>query len=86
MTEASNQTPGAGRVGTLSRQVISALNLPIKNETPIYLGETNIDHMKRRHPAEQAPPRGARFAAIDSATRYGLPTNTKCSRNEFTGR
>ncbi len=58
MTEASNQTPGAGRVGTLSRQVISALNLPIKNETPIYLGETNIDHMKRRHPAEQAPPGG----------------------------
>lgn len=54
MTEASNQTPGAGRVGTLSRQVISALNLPIKNEAPIYLGETNIDHMKRRHPADYA--------------------------------
>lgn len=34
--------------------MISALNLPIKNEAPIYLGETNIDHMKRRHPADYA--------------------------------
>ena len=39
-------------VGKINAKVISLLNLNIADGTPIYLGESNIQHMKKRHPAD----------------------------------
>ena len=38
------------RVGTISRNVISALDLKIEHEESILLGDSNIEHMKKKHP------------------------------------
>ena len=37
------------QVGKLNRKVIQLLNLEYENELPIILGDTNIEHMKRKH-------------------------------------
>lgn len=40
-------------IGRFSQSVLDVLNLDnIKAGTPIYIGETNIEHMKNRHPYE----------------------------------
>lgn len=39
-------------IGCITQQIIDILNLDIKPNTPIYLGETNIEHIKNRHPYE----------------------------------
>ena len=36
-------------IGEISLNVINLLNLPLKEATPIYLGATNIAHMKSEH-------------------------------------
>ena len=38
------------QVGVINQQVIKKLVLSIKENTPIMLGETNIEHMKSEHP------------------------------------
>ena len=40
------------KVGLIDSKVISTLGLPITEGTPIFLGSSNIAHMKSRHPAE----------------------------------
>lgn len=40
------------QVGTINRKVISALSLPIQPGTPIFLGDSNVIHMKNRHPED----------------------------------
>ena len=42
------------RIGSIDTSVISALNLNTPAGTPVYIGQSNIDHMKRRHPADYA--------------------------------
>lgn len=37
-------------IGRFSQDIIELLNLNIPVGTPIYLGETNIQHMKTNHP------------------------------------
>lgn len=37
-------------IGKLNFKVIKLLNLNFKEELPIILGDTNINHMKRQHP------------------------------------
>lgn len=37
------------KVGTVSGRVIELLGLDIKADTPIFLGDSNIEHMKSRH-------------------------------------
>ena len=37
-------------VGRVNTKVIKLLNLKYKQEIPIMIGETNIEHMKRKHP------------------------------------
>jgi len=39
-------------VGYFSKQIINILELDIPEGTAIYLGQTNIEHMKSRHPYE----------------------------------
>lgn len=39
-------------IGKLNFKVIKLLNLNFKEEIPIILGDTNIDHMKRQHPED----------------------------------
>ena len=36
-------------IGKINKRVIELLNLNIKENTPIMLGDTNIEHMKRQH-------------------------------------
>lgn len=40
------------QIGTFSSDVIQLLNLNISPGTPIYIGESNIEHIKKRHPYE----------------------------------
>lgn len=40
------------RIGCFSSAVIQALGLDIKPGTPIYIADTNIEHMKISHPAD----------------------------------
>lgn len=39
-------------IGFITQQIIDILNLDITPNTPIYLGETNVEHIKNRHPYE----------------------------------
>jgi hypothetical protein len=41
-------------VGYLKQNVIDLLGLPVSAGTPIYLGPTNIEHMKVKHPDDHA--------------------------------
>lgn len=40
------------QIGKVNKKVIELLNLEYKEELPIILGETNIEHMKRQHPED----------------------------------
>ena len=39
-------------VGYISQSVIKRLNLILEPNTPIFIGESNIEHIKNRHPYE----------------------------------
>lgn len=39
-------------VGSLSARVIELLGLPLADNQPIYLGDSNVTHMQARHPAD----------------------------------
>lgn len=39
-------------IAYLSPQIIDTLNLNIAPHTPIFIGESNIEHIKNRHPYE----------------------------------
>ena len=39
-------------IGFITQYIIDILNLNIAPNTPIFLGETNIEHIKSRHPYE----------------------------------
>lgn len=40
------------KVGNFTPEIIEALNLNIAAGTPIYIGDTNIEHIQCRHPYE----------------------------------
>lgn len=40
------------KVGKIDDVVISVLNLSLDPETPIFLGESNLQHMKNEHPED----------------------------------
>lgn len=40
------------RIGKISQNVINILNLNIEEDTPIFIGEANIEHMQNRHPED----------------------------------
>ena len=40
------------KIGSFSREVIELLQLDITAGTPIYIGSSNIEHIKSRHPYE----------------------------------
>lgn len=37
------------KLGVISERVIELLKLDIEAETPIFIGDSNIEHMKLRH-------------------------------------
>lgn len=37
------------QIGKISKKVIEILNLDLEEDTPIYIGEANIEHIKNRH-------------------------------------
>ncbi len=40
------------QIGTINKKVIKLLGLNYNEELPIFLGESNIIHMKRQHPKD----------------------------------
>lgn len=40
------------QIGKVNKRVIELLNLGYKEELPIIIGDTNIEHMKRQHPKD----------------------------------
>lgn len=42
------------KVGEINEIVISLLNLSLKPSTPIFIGQTNIDHIIKEHPEDFA--------------------------------
>ena len=40
------------KIGKINKKVIQLLGLELKEELPIILGDTNIEHMKRQHPKD----------------------------------
>lgn len=42
------------QVGKIDQHIISLLSLDLAADTPIYLGDSNINHMKTSHPADYA--------------------------------
>ena len=40
------------QIGYFSQDVIDLLKLNTPSGTPIYIGQTNIEHIKKRHPYE----------------------------------
>lgn len=42
------------QVGKISSSVVNALGLNIPIDTPIFIGASNIAHMKNSHPADYA--------------------------------
>jgi len=43
-----------GKIGVITQEVIALLGLPVAPETPIFIGQSNIEHMISRHPSEYA--------------------------------
>lgn len=43
---------GKQKIGSFSQEVIELLELKITAGTPIYIGPSNIEHIKSRHPYE----------------------------------
>lgn len=39
-------------IGYISKQIIDILELDIDPDTPVFIGESNITHIKNRHPYE----------------------------------
>lgn len=39
-------------IGYISQSIIEILNLKLQSNTPIWIGESNIEHIKNRHPYE----------------------------------
>ena len=39
-------------VGYISKSVVEILDLKVKPNTPVFIGESNIEHIKKRHPYE----------------------------------
>lgn len=40
------------KIGEINDLVINILKLSVKNNAPIILGESNLEHMKKRHPVD----------------------------------
>jgi hypothetical protein len=40
------------KVGEIDQRVIELLNLSVEEKTSVYIGETNIKHMKESHPED----------------------------------
>lgn len=39
-------------IAFIRKEIIDLLNLDISPNTPVYIGETNLEHIKNRHPYE----------------------------------
>lgn len=69
------------QVGTLQSSVIEALGLTEKMGTPIYLGKSNIEHMKSSHPADYEKYGGQIHLILEEPDYVGI--NPKDSSIEY---
>lgn len=49
-----NMRTKSEKVGIINETVIKLLNLTTAKDTPIFVSETNIEHMKTKHPEDYA--------------------------------
>ncbi len=70
------------KIGEFSSQVINTLNLNIVAGTPIYIADTNLEHMQSSHPADYSRYRNDISLIIATPDYVGL--NTKDNSIEFT--
>lgn len=59
-------------IGYISQSVVDALNLCIKPNTPVFIGDSNIEHIKSRHPYEYDKYYGDIGAIINSPDYVGI--------------
>lgn len=57
------------KIGEVNEIVISVLNLSLDPDTPIFVGETNLEHMKSEHP-EDFEKYGGKLAEILESPDY----------------
>ena len=69
------------KIGTVKSNVILALGLSIKDNTPIFLGDSNIEHMKTKHPLDFAK-YGDKISAIIQTPDY-IGINSKDDSIEY---
>lgn len=69
------------QVGKLDSKIITLLSLSLAPGTPIYIGQSNIQHIQNRHPADYAK-YGSRIPDIISAPDY-VRENPKDGSIEF---
>ena len=43
-----------GKIGEITEEVVNLLGLSVAPSTPIYIGQSNIEHMQKRHPEDYA--------------------------------
>ena len=61
-----------GEIGKITESVIDALGLSAEPGTPIYIGQSNIDHMMSRHPEDCAKYGSHIRSIIDESDYVGL--------------
>ena len=69
------------QIGKITSKIISILELDYKNEEPIFIGEANINHMKKEH-SEDFEKYGTDIANIIKTPAY-LARNEKKNSIEF---
>ncbi|MFI3172170.1 MAG: transposase [Eubacteriales bacterium] len=69
------------KIGEFSSRVINTLNLNIAASTPIYIADTNLEHMQSSHPADYNRYRNDISSIIATPDYVGL--NTKDNSIEF---
>ena len=80
MTESSEKLK-TSKIGKLEDKVISLLSLDFDSGSPIYIGESNIEHMKNTHPDDYNK-YGNKISEIISAPDY-LRQNPKDGSIEY---
>lgn len=71
----------ARQVGTINKKLIKLLGLNVAEGTPIYFGDSNLQHMQSSHPADFAK-YGSHLQSILNAPDY-VATNPKDGSIEF---
>jgi hypothetical protein len=65
------------KVGEIDQRVIDLLNLTVEPKTPVFIGESNIEHMKESHPEDYEEYKEQIPKIIKSPDYVGIKPNDK---------